>query len=221
MLDTERPHADNAPAAAVLVGVPGDHAVVHHRTLRRVHADVAGPVELRLDLSDLGGHELVVVDERVVPERAARRGAGNAHLPAACAEGRRLAVVVLADRDRLILLDGGQSARDVGRVFRVVGRARSIGRAPLGRRPLLVYRLVGDRPLQRLRDGQRGQPHQAHRQDRFAENGTPHGLLLRVKVSDRLSSRALDRARPWPDHAALPGRSRRRPAYAPGRHRRA
>jgi hypothetical protein len=73
VLDPERPHADDTAAGAVLVGVPGDHAVVHHRALRRIHADVAGTVELRLDLSDLGGDELVVVDERVVSEGAARR----------------------------------------------------------------------------------------------------------------------------------------------------
>src|SRR4029434_1040608 len=139
---TPRPHAHDAPAGAVLVGVPGDHAVVHLRALRRVHADVTGPVELGLDLPDLGRDELVVVGERVVPERAPGRRAGDAHLPAARSEGGRLAVIVLADRDRLVLLDGGEGARDVGRVLRVVGRARAIAGAPLGRRPLLVDRLV-------------------------------------------------------------------------------
>src|SRR5262245_926605 len=122
------------PPATALVGVPRDHAVVHLRAFRRVHADVAGPVELRLDLPDLGRDELVVVDERVVSEGAARRRARNGHLPAARSEGGRLAVVVLADGDGLVLLDGGEGARDIGRTLRVVGRARSIGGAPLGRR---------------------------------------------------------------------------------------
>src|SRR5437867_5434571 len=56
MLDAQRTHADHAAARAVLVGVPGDHVVVHHRALRRVHADVTRTVELRLDLADLRGH---------------------------------------------------------------------------------------------------------------------------------------------------------------------
>src|SRR5262249_12362138 len=62
VLDAEGAHPDHAVARAALVGVPGDDAVVHHRPLRGVHADVAGPVELGLDLADLGGHQLVVVD---------------------------------------------------------------------------------------------------------------------------------------------------------------
>src|SRR5438034_7608897 len=82
MLEAQRTHAHHAAASAVLVGVPGDHAVVHHRALRRVHADVTRTVELRLDLADLRGHQLVVGDQRVLAERAPGRRPGNAHLPA-------------------------------------------------------------------------------------------------------------------------------------------
>ena len=39
---------------------------------------MAEAVELRPDLADLGGDELVVVDELVLAERAAGRAAGNA-----------------------------------------------------------------------------------------------------------------------------------------------
>src|SRR5437773_271619 len=43
MLDAQRTHAHHAAARAVLVGVPGDHALVHHRALRRVDAMWPGP----------------------------------------------------------------------------------------------------------------------------------------------------------------------------------
>src|SRR5262249_16707142 len=151
MLHAQRAHADHASAGTVLVGVPRDHAVVHHWALRRVHADVAGPVELGLDLADLGRDELVVIDERVLPERPAGRRAGDAHVPAARAEGGRLAVVVLADRQRLVLLDRGERPRDVRRILGVVRGAGAVVGPPLRWRPLLIDRLVRHRPLQRLR----------------------------------------------------------------------
>ena len=35
-------------------------------SLRGVHADVAGTVELGLDLADFGGDQLIVIDQRVL-----------------------------------------------------------------------------------------------------------------------------------------------------------
>src|SRR5207253_9276015 len=127
---------DHSRAGAALVGVPGVHAVVHDRPLRRVHTDVAGAVELRLNLPDLGRHELVVVDERVLAEGTTGWRSGNAHLPPARSEGRRLPVVVLPNGDRLVLLDRRQGPRDVRGVTGVVRRPRAVVGAPLGRRPL-------------------------------------------------------------------------------------
>src|SRR5262249_4342073 len=95
-----------------------------------VHPNVAGTVKLRLNLPDLGGHQLVVVDESILAKGTARGRSGNAHLPSTCPEGRRLAMVVLADRDRLVLLDGGQGPRNVGGVAGVVGCARPPGPEP-------------------------------------------------------------------------------------------
>src|SRR5262245_40108152 len=107
VLHPERPHPEHPATGAVLVCIPRVHAVVHHRPFRRVHPDVAGAVKLRLNLADLGGDKLVVVDEGVLAEGATGRRSGNAHLPAARPERRRLTVVVLADRDGFVLLDGG------------------------------------------------------------------------------------------------------------------
>src|SRR5262249_45289502 len=102
VFDAQRTHAHDAPACAALIGIPRNAAVVEERTLGRVHADVAGTVELRLDLADLGGDQFVVIRQRVLPERAAGGRAGNRHLPAARAEGGRLAVIELANRNRLV-----------------------------------------------------------------------------------------------------------------------
>src|SRR5262249_39670922 len=66
VLDPQGTHSHHASARPALVRVPDIDAVVHDRSLRRVHADVAGPVELGADLADLGDHKLVVIDERVV-----------------------------------------------------------------------------------------------------------------------------------------------------------
>ena len=178
MLHAQRSHADHAAAGAVLVRIPGDHAVIHERAFRRVHADVAGAVELRLDLADLGRHEFVVVDERVVAEGAAGRRAGDGHLPAARSERRRLTMVILADGDGLVLLDRAERPHDVRRVLRVIGRAGPVSGAPLRRRPLLVERLVGHRSLQRLRDCEAGHREHGHRHDHLANHSEPHGRLL-------------------------------------------
>src|SRR5205823_4938202 len=83
--------------AVALVGFLAPAAVVHEVTLRCPHADVAGTVELRPDLADLGRHQLVVIDERVLPERPAGRRAGNRHRPAARAERRNARMVQLAE----------------------------------------------------------------------------------------------------------------------------
>ena len=131
----QRPHAHHAATGATLVGIPGDAAVVEDRALGSVHADVAGTVELGLDLADFGGDQFVVVHQCVLAEGAAGGRAGDGHLPAARAEGRRFAVVVLADGDGLELLDRGQRALDVGRVLGVVGAAGLVVRAPLRRAP--------------------------------------------------------------------------------------
>src|SRR4030095_6682588 len=66
-----------------------------------------------------------------------------AHLPSPRSEGGGLPVVVLADRNRLVLLDGGEGLRDVRRVVRVIGRAGPVIGSPLRGRPLLVEGLLG------------------------------------------------------------------------------
>ena len=52
VFDAERAHADHAAPGAAFVGIPSQAAVVHHRPLRRVDADVPRAVELRADLPD-------------------------------------------------------------------------------------------------------------------------------------------------------------------------
>src|SRR5262249_58206556 len=121
--------------------------------LRRVHADVAGAVELRTDLTDLRDHEFVVVDEGILAEGTTSGRARDDELPAAGAERGRLAVVVLADREHLVLLDGGQRLRNDGGIVSVVGRAGAVIRAPFRRRPILGQRLLRDRALYGLRPG--------------------------------------------------------------------
>ena len=72
---------------------------------------MARPVELRLDLADLGRQELVVINERVLAEGAAGRRSADGHLPSARPERGRLAMVERTDGDRLVLLDGAQRPR--------------------------------------------------------------------------------------------------------------
>ena len=52
VFDAERAHADHAAAGAAFVGIPSQAAVVHHRPLGGVDADVSRAVELRADLAD-------------------------------------------------------------------------------------------------------------------------------------------------------------------------
>ena len=55
-------------------------------------------------------------------------------------ERRRFAMVVLADGDRLVLLDGAQRTLDVGGILGVVGAARLVVRTPLRRPPIFSPR---------------------------------------------------------------------------------
>src|SRR5215813_4292045 len=178
MLYSEGPHAHHTVAGAALVGVPRDDAVVHHGALGGVHPDVAGAVELRLDLADLGDDELIVINERVLAEGTARRGSRNHHLPAAWPERGRLTMVELADGDGLVLLDRGEGLHDVRGVARVVRGAGAVLRSPFRRRPLLVDGLVRHRSLQGLGGSGRGEGKQDRSEDGGADDGVPHGHLL-------------------------------------------
>jgi len=109
---------------------------------------VAGTVELGLDLSDLCGDQLIVVEQSVFTEGAASGRARNPHVPFARTKPRRFGVVVLADRDGFVLLDGGQCLGNVGRIQSVVGTASAIFLAPFGSCPSQSG--VIDRPLKGL-----------------------------------------------------------------------
>src|SRR6185503_430868 len=105
------------------------------------------------------GDQFIVICQRVLAERTASRRAGDGHLPAARAESRSFAVVVLANRDGLELLDGPQSALDVGWILGVVRAAGPVFFAPFGRFP--AQGAVVDRAFQRL-GGRRGGEAHAH-----------------------------------------------------------
>ena len=141
VLDAEVAHADRPVAAAALVGLLPLTAVVEDVALRGPHADVARPVELGADLADLGRDELVVEDEPVAAERAARRRARDDHVPDARPEGGDVPVVVLAERGGLALLDELDDLEDVlGRD--PVDRAGLVVGAQLAGPPVLAERLV-------------------------------------------------------------------------------
>jgi hypothetical protein len=142
-LHAEIAHADHAAAAAALVRLLAPAPVVHEVALRRSNADVARAVELRPDLADLGRDELVVVDERVLPERPAGRRARNRHRPAARAEGRDARVIELAERRDLALFHQPHRLHDHRRRG-AVGRAHLVVGAPFGGSPALGERLVVD-----------------------------------------------------------------------------
>src|SRR5207248_448178 len=139
-LHAEVAHADHAAAAAAFVRLLAPAAVVHEVTLRGPHADVAGAVELRSDLADLRRDQLVVIDERVLPEGTAGRRAGNRHRPAAGAEGGDARVIELAQGCHLALFDQTHRLHDHGR-RRAVHRACLVVRAPFGGSPPLGERL--------------------------------------------------------------------------------
>src|SRR5262249_26402103 len=73
--------------------------------LAQLDADMAEAVELRAGLTDLGGEELVVVDELVRTERAAGRTARNAQREDTRPEQRHAGFVDAADFVDLAVLD--------------------------------------------------------------------------------------------------------------------
>jgi hypothetical protein len=100
-----------------------------------LHADVAEAIELRPDLTDLGGHELVVPDDLVAAKRSTGRGAGYAHDELARAEQRHLRVVFVAQLVDLALVGLGERAQDHLGLGVPVGRAGLVTLPPQIVRP--------------------------------------------------------------------------------------
>jgi hypothetical protein len=97
-------------------------------------ADMAEIVELRSHLPDLGGHELIVIDEAVFAERPTGRTAGNAQGEDAFAEQRHRGFIVVPELVDLAVLDPLRRLEHF-RWRDVVGRAGLIVGAPFGRLP--------------------------------------------------------------------------------------
>ena len=134
---------------------------------------MTGPIELGADLPDFGGQIIVVIDERVLAKRATLGCPGQNHRPNARTEGRDLAVIILADGNRLELLDRVECALDVGRVLRVVGGACPVLRTPLRGCPVFGEGLIGRRPRKCLCECGAG----AGDDDRTGEDGMSHGKI--------------------------------------------
>ena len=102
---------------------------------------MARAVELGADLADLGGDQLVVEHEPVAAERPAGGRARDVQREPARAEERDVGRIELAERRGLALLHQlDRLEHHLGR--RPVGRADLVVRAPLGRPPVLLKRLV-------------------------------------------------------------------------------
>src|SRR5262245_3710815 len=102
---------------------------------------MTGTIELRTDLSQLGGNELVVINHLLIAEWTTRRQPRNKQLPAAGAECRRVCRVDLPERCNLALLDESDSLQNQLRRG-PIGRAYLVVRTPFRWRPLLVEGLV-------------------------------------------------------------------------------
>src|SRR5262245_25625864 len=97
VLNPERPQARGANAF-----VAHKASVVKELALGRVDADVARPVELRPNLSQLGRHIFDIANELLGARR--RAGLGNYQVPASRAESRHVGRIYLAERRDLALL---------------------------------------------------------------------------------------------------------------------
>ena len=125
---------DLGPGEAVVVAVVG---LVGRRADNG--PDMAEPVELRAHLADFGREIFVVIDEHVLAERAAGRGAGNAEREAARTEKGNARLVVAPDAGDLAVPD---PLHGVERLLRrhPVGGAGLVALAPARRPPLLADR---------------------------------------------------------------------------------
>ena len=123
---------DLGPGKAVVVAVVG---LVGRRADNG--ADMAEAVELGAHLADFGCEILVVIDEHVLAERPAGRGAGNAEREAARAEEGNARLVVAPDAGDLAVLD---PLHGVERLLRrhPVGGAGLVSLAPARRPPFLA-----------------------------------------------------------------------------------
>jgi hypothetical protein len=176
-LHAEVAHADHAAAGSTLVGFLAPAAVVEEVALRRANADVAGAVELRPDLAELGRDELVVIDEGVLAEGATGGRAGNRHRPTAGAEGRDRGVIQLAQRRDLALFDEVHRLEHHRR-RRPVDGARLVIRSPFGGSPTLGERLVVHGGRRLLRAHER---HAHARHHREANCDRDHGPSCHVR----------------------------------------
>src|SRR5262249_17809434 len=102
--------------------------------LAHLDADMAEPVELRAGLTDLGGEELIVVNQLVGAERPARRTAGDAQREGTLTELGHSRFVDAADAIDLAVLDPLDGIEDLGRRD-PIGSAGDVVLAPFGMRP--------------------------------------------------------------------------------------
>jgi len=114
--------------------------------------DVAEKVELRSYLPDLGGHELVVINQAVLAERPAGWTAGDAQREDALAEQRHRGFIVVPQLVDLAVLDPLRGLKHF-RGRDVVRRAGLVLGAPFGRPPFFGAELGRrDRIGRRRRD---------------------------------------------------------------------
>ena len=103
---------------------------------------MAQSIELRADLTDLGGKKFIVVNQLVGTERTAGRAAGNAQAEGTGAEQRHAGFINAANPVDLAVLDRLHRVQRFRRGH-VVGRARFIVRAPFRGPPFLRGRRRG------------------------------------------------------------------------------